>query len=204
MPLSDDNAFLYQLSVSLPPSEQFAKGDMVNIRGRNPQEFMHNLNAMDQHMTQEAANVVANIRGAWTIIRDAGGQVVERTQHQAPPQNPQTPPQNPAQQPQGYQGHQQQSAPQNGSQGYQQPPPQNQGYQQGGYQQQQPQQPQGDGIPTSPPPHVGPPPECSHGVKNFLAKPYRNGKPGYWMAWACPAQKGDPSQHELDFIQQKR
>lgn len=67
----------------------------------------------------------------------------------------------------------------------------------------QQQQPAG-GAPTEPPPWIGPAPQCSHGVKRFLAKPYKSGKPGYWMAWACPANRGDQTQHELEFIQQGR
>lgn len=189
--MSDNDSFQYQLSVSLPPSEQFAKGDMVNIRADSAQEFMQNLTAFDVHLTQEAANVVANIRAQWTVIRDAGGQVIERAQ------NPHSAAQSPAQPtpPQDYQQQPQvpQEAPQAPQQGYQQQPTQPQDYQQ------QPQQPQ---QPTGPPPNVGPAPSCSHGVKQYLSRPYKNGKPGFWQAWACPADRGDQTQHPLEFIDQ--
>ncbi|MFB7185229.1 DUF3824 domain-containing protein [Streptomyces sp. NPDC056230] len=46
----------------------------------------------------------------------------------------------------------------------------------------------------------GPPPSCPHGTKKFLEKPYKNGKPGTWKAWACPAPQGDPSACSLQFI----
>lgn len=45
----------------------------------------------------------------------------------------------------------------------------------------------------------GPAPSCSHGTKTFLTKPYKN-KPGNWKAWACPADRDDPTKCELEFI----
>ena len=47
-------------------------------------------------------------------------------------------------------------------------------------------------------PH-GQAPNCPHGQKKFLEKPYKN-KPGTWKAWACPAPQGDPSACSLEFI----
>lgn len=179
--------FQFQLSVSLPPSEQYAKGDMVNIRGRSPQEFLYNLQAIDAHMADILGQVSSSIRAAMSVSRDLGGQTIQHDR-QAPAQTPQNAPQSAPQQTQAYSPPAQQYAPQNGAQAPQQ---------------QAPAQPQGDGVPTSPPPHVGPAPQCSHGTKRFLAKPYRNGKPGYWMAWACPAERGDQSQHDLEFIDQR-
>jgi hypothetical protein len=46
----------------------------------------------------------------------------------------------------------------------------------------------------------GQPPTCPHGTKKFLERPYKNGKPGSWRAWACPAPQGDPSACKLEFI----
>lgn len=46
----------------------------------------------------------------------------------------------------------------------------------------------------------GQPPACPHGTKKHLEKPYKNGKPGTWKAWACPAPQGDPSACSLEFI----
>lgn len=212
--------FGLQLSINIPSGEQYEKGDMVNIRGRDAQEFSQNLTAFSTHMAEQAARVAQDIRAQYAIVAGLGGQTIEQTAH-----NPAQSPNQAAGQPQGNQAgnysQQPPAGPQNGyqqpEQGYAQPdqgyaqPPQNrngspqQGYgqPQGGYQggpppQQQP--PANDGIPTSPPPGVGPPPHCSHGEKRYLAKPYKGGKPGYWQAWACPAQRGDQTQHELEFI----
>lgn len=195
--------FGIQLSINIPSGEQYEKGDMVNIRGRDASEFQQNLEAFNSHMAEAAARVAADVRAQYAVVQRLGGHTVQQDAAQ-PAQNGAGAPNGQAQ---AYQGQQQQSAPQNGYQqqgGYQQAPPQNQGYdQQQGYQQQQQQAPANDGgIPTSPPPHVGPAPSCSHGVKKFLAKPYKSGKPGYWMGWACPAQRNDPTQHDLEFIRQ--
>lgn len=59
--------------------------------------------------------------------------------------------------------------------------------------------PQGGGSPTP----YGDAPTCPHGTKKFLEKPYKNGKPGTWKAWACPAPQGDPSACQLEFIRGK-
>ena len=45
----------------------------------------------------------------------------------------------------------------------------------------------------------GTPPNCPHGTKRFLEKPYKN-KPGTWKAWACPAPQGTPDACSLEFI----
>ncbi|MFD3464839.1 hypothetical protein ACFWWM_00430 [Streptomyces sp. NPDC058682] len=45
----------------------------------------------------------------------------------------------------------------------------------------------------------GTPPNCPHGTKRFLEKPYKN-KPGNWKAWACPAPQGTPDACSLEFI----
>ena len=61
----------------------------------------------------------------------------------------------------------------------------------------------GQGATPPPPAQASPygaPPTCPHGVKTFLEKPYKNGKPGTWKAWACPARQGDPSACSLEFI----
>ena len=42
-------------------------------------------------------------------------------------------------------------------------------------------------------------PSCQHGTKTFLTKPYKN-KPGQWKAWACPADRDDPTKCQLEFI----
>jgi hypothetical protein len=42
-------------------------------------------------------------------------------------------------------------------------------------------------------------PNCPHGTKRFLEKPYKN-KPGTWKAWACPAPQGTPDACSLEFI----
>lgn len=201
--------FGIQLSINIPSGEQYEKGDMINIRGANAGEFQQNLEAFSAHMAERAAQVAADVRAQYAVVSRLGGRTVEHSQNapQAAPQAQGGP------DPQQYA----QQAPQ---QGYQQPqgdpwgqpqgnPPGWAGSPQGGagyppqqqYQQQAPQQDSG-GIPTSPPPHVGPAPQCSHGVKKFIAKPYKSGKPGYWMGWACPAPRGDQSQHELEFIRQ--
>jgi hypothetical protein len=193
---------------------------MVNIRGANPQEFHANLLAFDEHVAQLVANVGANLRAVAAATK-LGGQQISHDNHQQPqsqqhqhqtqqvpgaPQNApdwaQGAPDNGYQGGSGGQGQQYGNGPQNGSQGQGYQSPHDSG-QQGGYQQGPPQgqqSPQGNGVPTEPPPHIGPAPQCSHGVKRFLAKPYKGGKPGYWMAWACPAQQGDNSQHDLEFI----
>lgn len=184
--MADD--YKFQLSISVPHSgSDYSKADMVNIRANDANEFASHLQAFqDANFSTLVAEAAANIRAAYLVARDLGGSVV---QHETPQNAPQT-----AQQPpQGYDPGNGSYAPQSGSQGYY-------GNNQQGYPQ-QPQQPQNNGgVPTTPPPHVGPAPECSHGVKRFIAKPNRNGKGGYWMAWACPAQRNDPTQHELQFI----
>jgi hypothetical protein len=198
--LSDD-AFQYQLSVSLPPSEQYAKGDMVNVRGRNAQEFLQNLLNLDEHMAAEAGRVAADIRAQFLVASRMGGRVVERSSNG--PQNPPSAPQNAPQQapaPQGQQGGNGFQSPYGAPQAQQQPYGQQpQGYSQpggNGYGGGQP----ASGGPQSAPPDQGNAPSCSHGVKRFIEKPYKSGKPGTWKAWACPAQQGDPTQHELEFI----
>lgn len=45
----------------------------------------------------------------------------------------------------------------------------------------------------------GNPPNCPHGTKRFLERPYKN-KPGTWKAWACPAPQGTPDACSLEFI----
>ncbi len=200
--MSDE--FQFQLSVSLPPSEQFAKGDMVNIRGNTGPEFLQNLLNFDEQMAALAGKVSADIRAQFAVARDLGGRVIEQSR----PQNAQVAPQQPQSAPVAHPPAPQQYAPQTGY-GQEPPPPPPDPQQYGGYPQQAPQQqyqqqPDPNAVPTQPPPHVGPPPGCSHGQKKFIAKAYRNGKPGYWMAWACPAPQGAPDQHELEFIQTKR
>ena len=196
--MSDD--YVFQLSVSIPHSgSDYAKADMVNIRGRNPDEFSRALAAFDQHMSQQCAEIGQRLRAVALVGGEMGGTYVGQSEN---PQNAaQSAPSAPVDPWQG----QPASGPQNGYQGQAPQGDPWQGQSQGGYQQQQQQQQQqqpAQGVPTSPPPHVGPPPSCSHGVKKFLAKPYKSGKPGYWMGWACPAQRNDPSQHELEFIRQ--
>lgn len=210
------DSFGLQASFTIPSGEQYEKGDMVNIRGANPQEFHANLLAFDEQIAQLVANVGNNLRAVAAAAKGLGGQQISHDSAQQPnqpaqyqtqqaPGAPQNAPewaQN-GQQGQGG-GYQQQQAPDHsqGQQGYQSPygaGQGQQGYQQGPPQGQQ-QPPQGNGVPTEPPPHVGPAPQCSHGTKRFIAKPYKGGKPGFWMAWACPAQQGDQSQHDLEFI----
>lgn len=222
--------FKIQLSVNIPSGEQFEKGDMVNIRANDPGEFANMLQAFQAaNFTTLCAEAAANIKAAYLVARDLGAQTVTHEQHA--PQGPQNGAGAPNGGPQGGYAQQAPNGPQNGSQGFQGPPPgdpwgnpnqygnqpqgygnQPQGYGQAqGYQQGQPQggyqqqggQPANNGVPTSPPPHVGPAPQCSHGVKKFIAKPNKNGKGGYWMAWACPADRQDPTQHELQFISNK-
>lgn len=200
--------FKFQLSVNIPSGEQYEKGDMINIRANDPNEFAAYLQGFQSaNMPSLLAEAAANIRAAYIVSREMGGQVVQHASNAA--QSPQNAPQGDYSGNGGGYSQQQPNGAQNGFQGqggYQQQ--QGQGYGQSqGYGQQQPQggyqqqgQPSGNGVPTQAPPNVGPAPQCSHGVKNYLAKPYKNGKPGYWQAWACPAQKGDPSQHELEFI----
>lgn len=204
--------FVYQASFNIPSGEEYQKGDMVNIRGNDPTQFFQALDAFNDHMAEKVAQVAASVRAQYLVARDLGGQTIEHSRSQpasAPPAQPQ------GNQPNGYG-----NAPQNGGNGdpFNNAPQdapawtgaQDQGNpwnpqqqpQQAPQQQQAPPQQGGGGIPTTPPPHVGPPPHCSHGEKRFLAKPYKGGKPGYWMAWACPAQRGDNSQHDLEFIRQ--
>lgn len=201
--------FGIQLSINIPSGEQYEKGDMVNIRGRDANEFQQNLGAFSSHMAEQAARVAQDIRAQYAVVSGLGGRTIEQSQH-TPPQAPSQPAQDVGGDPWGTPATTEPTGPQNGyqapnggqygnppqQQGYQQPP--QQGYAPQGQPQQQP--PQDQGIPTSPPPHLGPPPHCSHGEKRFLAKPYKGGKPGYWMAWACPAQRGDQTQHDLEFI----
>jgi hypothetical protein len=190
--LADD--FGIQLSINIPSGEQYEKGDMINIRGRNAQEFHANLTEFMQHCSTMAVEAARDVKAHARVAAGLNGTVVQQSQN-APQAPPQSPPQSQgndpwAGQPQGQQwqgGTGQQNSPQGGY------APQNNSAPQGG---------NSGGIPTQPPPHVGPAPQCSHGTKKFLAKPYKNGKPGYWMAWACPAQRGDQSAHELEFIRQ--
>lgn len=196
------DSFGLQASFTIPSGEQYEKGDMVNIRGANPQEFHQNLLAFDEQIAQLVANVGNNLRAVAAAAKGLGAQQISHDSAQPPQHQTQQAPGAPQNAPDWAQNPAQgQGAPQGQQQGYGQPQGQ-QGYQQG-YQQGPPQgqqQPQGNGIPTEPPPHVGPAPQCSHGTKRFIAKPYKGGKPGFWMAWACPAQQGDQSQHDLEFI----
>ncbi|MFI8890544.1 hypothetical protein [Streptomyces paradoxus] len=76
--------------------------------------------------------------------------------------------------------------------------PANTAPQQGGY---APQQQGGYAAPAAPQgTPYGQPPTCPHGTKKFLERPYKNGKPGSWRAWACPAPQGDPTACKLEFI----
>lgn len=194
--------FAMQLSINIPSGEQFEKGDMVNIRGNNPGEFQQNLLAFNEHMATEVARVAQEVKAQYLVVRELGGTVQSVDRSQTPQDAAGAPNSAP---PQGY-ATQPPAGPQNGSQPAWDGPPQDQGYAQAPPQQQYQQPPQqqappaNDGVPTQPPPHVGAAPQCSHGEKRFLAKPYKNGKPGYWMAWACPAQRGDNTQHDLEFI----
>jgi len=178
-----------QANFSIPHSgSDYSKADLINVQGDSVQEFHQNLTALNQHCIDLIAQTGANLRAVAAAGGTLGAQTIQHDQTpQNAPQGPNTGPVDPwAGQPQ--------NAPQNGSQ-------QAQGW---GNNASQQQAPQGNGVPTSPPPHVGPAPQCSHGTKTFLAKPYKNGKPGYWMAWACPADKRtDPTAHDLEFIRSK-
>jgi hypothetical protein len=197
--LSDD--FKIQHSINIPSGEQFEKGDMVNIRANSPEEFASLMRLFgNPSVVQEIAEASANLKAAYLVVREMGGQVVTHAQN--PPSAPPA-----AQQPsQGYPPQQQHSAPQGQFQSPYGAPQAQQPYggqgqpQGGGYGGQQ--QPSGYGQPSAPP-DQGQAPTCSHGVKKFIEKPYKSGKPGTWKAWACPAGQGDPTQHELEFIDQR-
>lgn len=187
--MSNDD-FRFQLSVALPPSEQYAKGDMVNIRGMNLQEFTQNLQGFNQFLATEVARVANEVRAQYLVVERLGGQVQRQAEHQNAPQGAQ----NGAQAPNGGQGG---YDPGNGSY-----VPQNGGQQYGQQQQQQPYQGQQQNQ-NQPPPNVGPAPQCVHGTKTFLERPNKGGKPGTWRAWACPANRNDPTQCELEFIRNR-
>lgn len=94
-------------------------------------------------------------------------------QSEAPPAPNQAPPA----QSQGYQAPAGPPAAQMPAQGYQPP--------QGAY-------PQTGGAQKAP--------SCMHGTKTYLERPNKNGQPGTWRAWACPADRNDPSQCKLEYI----
>lgn len=183
-----------QANFSVPHSgSDYSKADLINIQGDSVQEFHANLTALNQHCLDLIVEVGTNLRA----IAAAGGGLGARTIEHA--QTPQNAPQGATTQQPGNYATPPQNAPQVDSWGQ----PQGQAPTWAGQPQQAAPPQQSNGIPTSPPPHVGPAPSCSHGQKKFLAKSYKNGKPGYWMAWACPAQQGDPSAHDLEFIRSK-
>lgn len=47
-------------------------------------------------------------------------------------------------------------------------------------------------------PQQGPAPTCQHGVKTFLVD--RKNNPPQWQAWACPADKNNPSKCKLQYV----
>jgi hypothetical protein len=90
--MSEEN-YKVQWSVSLPPAAQYAKGDMLNIRGESVAEVEGLLErALSGDFINKAAEVAALVRAAavvtdtFTPTQDAAPQQVQpqQTQQQAP------------------------------------------------------------------------------------------------------------------------
>lgn len=66
--------FKVQWSVSLPPAAQYAKGDMLNLRGVTVEEVEAQLDAIlapDSEFMQKATEAAAQIRAAATLVNPA-------------------------------------------------------------------------------------------------------------------------------------
>lgn len=83
--------FVYQLSVSIPSGQQYEKGDMLNVRADNPDQFAAALDAIaDGTLAQKAADAASALKAAYAAVSGIPGASVTQdqpAQQQAPQQS---------------------------------------------------------------------------------------------------------------------
>lgn len=163
-----------KIQVNLKSGEGFDAA-LINVYANDENELAHLLGVVER-----AASTIATTRAAVAMgpllappAQQPANQAVQQVQN--PTQGFQQQQTNPYDQPQG-------------------PPPawvppQQQGYAPPPQQQQATQFSQ---------PQQGPAPTCQHGTKTFLVD--RKNNPPQWQAWACPADKNNPSKCKLQYV----
>lgn len=84
--------YAFQVSINLPPSQQYAKGHMINIRAKDVSEFLNHLTALqDDEVAQNIAGAIGTVmaaaNAAGLVVADAPAQTQQaRPAQQARPQ----------------------------------------------------------------------------------------------------------------------